>query len=122
MRTLFSALHHFPAHLAQAILRDAAQKRVPIGVFEATERSVAEVVAMTFAPLSALLSTPFIRPLRAARFLWTYLVPIVPAMALWDGLVRGLTAVVAITANTERCASGNFQRIKREKLMRARLF
>lgn len=89
-RTLFTAFHHFPPERALAVLRDAVRARQGIGVFEATERSPAGVAAMLPAPLAVLLATPFIRPFRPSRLLWTYLLPAVPALVLWDGVVSCL--------------------------------
>jgi hypothetical protein len=89
-RTLFTAFHHFPPERARAILRDAVRARQGIGVFEATKRSPGSVAAMLPTPLAVLLATPFIRPFRPSRLLWTYLLPAVPALVLWDGVVSCL--------------------------------
>jgi hypothetical protein len=89
-RTLFTAFHHFPPERARAILRDAVRARQGIGVFEATMRSPGSVAAMLPTPLAVLLATPFIRPFRPSRLLWTYLLPAVPALVLWDGVVSCL--------------------------------
>src|SRR5262249_9664767 len=54
-------------------------------------------------PLRVLIATPFIRPFRWSRLLWTYLVPVAPLVLLFDSVVsvlrwyslhelRGLTA------------------------------
>jgi len=37
-----------------------------------------------------LVVTPFIRPFRWSRLLWTYLIPLVPMVTLFDGLVSCL--------------------------------
>jgi protein-S-isoprenylcysteine O-methyltransferase Ste14 len=37
-------------------------------------------------------ATPFIRPFRWKRLLWTYLIPLVPFMCCWDGVVSQLRA------------------------------
>jgi len=87
LRTLFSAFHHFPPPAAAALLRDAARQGTPIAIFEATQRSPASVVGILLSPLFVLLFTPLIRPFRWSRLLLTYLVPAVPLMVLWDGLV-----------------------------------
>jgi hypothetical protein len=34
--------------------------------------------------------TPWIRPFRWSRLLWTYVVPIIPAVLLFDGIVSCL--------------------------------
>ncbi|MET0395512.1 MAG: class I SAM-dependent methyltransferase [Longimicrobiaceae bacterium] len=89
-RTLFTSFHHFPPERARTILRDAVRARQGIGVFEATKRSPGSVAAMLPTPLAVLLATPFIRPFRPSRLLWTYLLPAVPALVLWDGVVSCL--------------------------------
>lgn len=89
-RTLFTSFHHFPPEAAVRILRDAVAKRVGIGVFEYTERSWAWLVSAPLIPLYMWLMTPFLRPFRWSRLLWTYLIPIFPLMACWDGVVSCL--------------------------------
>jgi hypothetical protein len=89
-RTLFASLHHFPPHDARRILADAVQRGEGIAVVEATQRSRRALLLMALLPLAILLVTPFIRPLRWARLFWTYLVPVVPLVALMDGVVSCL--------------------------------
>jgi hypothetical protein len=40
--------------------------------------------------LTPLVFTPFIRPFQWSRLLWTYLVPIIPFVLLFDGIVSCL--------------------------------
>ncbi len=90
-RTIFTAFHHFRPELGQAVLQDAVDKNAPIGVFELTQRnplSIALVVVGT--PLGTLLLTPFFKPFRFSRLVFTYLVPVVPFATLWDGFVSCL--------------------------------
>ena len=89
-RTMFSAFHHFRPEQARAVLADAAQKRHNIAVFEGTQRSVLALLQMLLVPLMVLLMTPFIRPFRWSRLLWTYPLPVLPLIALFDGLVSCL--------------------------------
>lgn len=102
-RTMFSAFHHFRPEQACAVVADAVHKRQGIAVFEGTQRSALALLLMLLVPLMVLLMTPFIRPFRWSRLLWTYLIPLVPLVTLFDGLVscvrtysveelRGLTA------------------------------
>ncbi len=87
-RTVFSAFHHFKPSLAQAILKDAAQKKVPIGIFEGASKSWWEIaLVLTVFPFVILAVTPFIKPLRLSRFIFTYIVPVLPLCIMWDGLV-----------------------------------
>ena len=90
LRTQFLSLHHFKPKDAQLILQNAVDAEVPIAIFEAQERSIPSILAMLFSPISVLLTTPFIRPFKWGRLLFTYLIPIVPLFVLWDGVVSSL--------------------------------
>lgn len=90
LRTLFTALHHFPPDAAVALLGDAVRRQAPIAVFEATQRSVSTILATMLSPLLVLLATPFIRPFRWSRLVLTYLLPLVPLMVFWDGVISCL--------------------------------
>ncbi len=89
-RTLFASFHHFPPDEASAILRDAVRRRQGIGVFEMTHRGPVAILLMGLAPFLVLLFTPFVRPFRWSRLLWTYLPPLFPIVALFDGVVSCL--------------------------------
>lgn len=90
LRTQFLSLHHFRPVDATKILQNAVDTGNPIAVFEAQERSIPSILAMLFSPISVLLTTPFIRPFKWGRLLFTYLIPIVPLFVLWDGVVSAL--------------------------------
>jgi len=89
-RTLFSSFHHFRPERAVNVLRNAVARRQPIGVFEATQRSPIAVLAMLLTPLAVLLVTPFIRPFRWWRLAITYVIPIIPLVVVFDGIVSCL--------------------------------
>lgn len=95
VRTLFTGFHHFAPPAARALLRDAVRAGQPIAVFEATERSARGLLATAISPLLVLLATPLIRPLRLSRLVFTYLVPLVPLLVLWDGMVSCLRSYTA---------------------------
>jgi hypothetical protein len=94
MRTLFEGFHHFKPEQARSILQDAVEKRVAIGIFEASLMPPLGILLLLLAPLTTLASyffmTPFIKPRTLSRFFWTYLVPIVPLATYWDGVVSML--------------------------------
>lgn len=91
VRTLFDAFHHFRPDAARSILADAAAKRAPILIVEATERSFAAMFGMVlFVPFLVLLLTPFVRPFSFGRLFFTYVVPIAVPLILFDGLVSCL--------------------------------
>jgi hypothetical protein len=71
-------------------LADAARRREGIGVFEFTERRLQAFLVMLLAPVMVLLLTPFVRPFRWDRLLWTYIIPVMPLVALWDGQVSNM--------------------------------
>lgn len=90
LRTQFLSFHHFPPEQARQILQNAVDQKAPIAIFEAQQRNVQSMIPMLFSPLNVLLSTPFIRPFRPGRLLFTYLLPIVPLYVLWDGVISVL--------------------------------
>ncbi|MDR7211992.1 hypothetical protein [Flavobacterium piscis] len=87
LRTQFLSLHHFKPKEAQQILQNAVDTNSSIAIFEGQERSLQSILAMIFSPISVLLTTPFIRPFQIGRIIFTYLIPIVPILILWDGVV-----------------------------------
>ena len=89
-RTIINGLHQFPPEAAQAILADAVEDGAAIGVFEIMDRRFVTLLTTLFVPLFVLLATPFVRPFRLGRLFWTYLIPIMPLMIFWDGLVSAL--------------------------------
>lgn len=87
LRTQFLSLHHFKPKDASRILQNTIDSNCAIAIFEAQERSLPSVLAMLFSPITVLLTTPFIRPFKIGRIIFTYLIPIVPLFVLWDGVV-----------------------------------
>ncbi|MVN78753.1 class I SAM-dependent methyltransferase [Hymenobacter sp. HMF4947] len=87
-RVLFSAFHHFAPPQAEALLRDAVASGAGIGVFEGAAKSWLEIgLALTVLPVAQLLLTPFFRPFRLSRLVFTYLLPLIPLTTIWDGVV-----------------------------------
>ena len=90
LRTQFLSFHHFKPNDGRQILQNAVDSDSAIAIFEAQERSLPSIIAMIFSPISVLLTTPFIRPFKIGRIIFTYLIPIVPLLVLWDGIVSSL--------------------------------
>ena len=90
VRTLFDGLHHLPPDEARAVLADAARHGVPLLAAEAVDRSALGLAGVLFSPLLVWAVTPFLRPLSVPRLLFTYVLPLVPLMVLWDGIVSVL--------------------------------
>jgi hypothetical protein len=87
IRTQFLSLHHFKTDQVCAIFQNAIDTKCSIAIFEGQERSIPSVLAMLLSPLSVWLTTPFIRPFKIGRIIFTYLIPLVPIFVLWDGVV-----------------------------------
>jgi hypothetical protein len=91
-RTLFNSFHHFRPREARAILQDAFEKKQGIGIFETPGRHALTILMVFLVPVGALLVAPFVRPFRWTVLLWTYLIPVVPAVLFFDGMVSCLRA------------------------------
>jgi hypothetical protein len=91
-RTMFTSFHHFPPPEARAILSDAVQKQQGIGIFEAPGRRLSTILLVCLIPFGYLLLAPFMRPFRWSRLFWTYLLPVIPFVVWFDGIVSCLRA------------------------------
>jgi hypothetical protein len=92
-RTLFNSFHHFRPSDARAILEDAAEAGQPIAIIDTADRRPVNILGIwILTPTLVWLTTPLIRPFRLSRLLWTYLIPAVPLLCWWDGIVSQLRA------------------------------
>jgi hypothetical protein len=89
-RTLFTSFHHFRPPQARAILADAVRRGEGIGIFEITRREPVSLALNLLGVLAVLVMVPFVRPFRWDRLLVTYLVPLLPLAAAFDGFVSCL--------------------------------
>jgi hypothetical protein len=89
-RTIFNAFHHLRPDQARALLANAVAKGEGIGVFESGNRSILTFVEALGTPIRVFLLAPFIRPFRWSRLFWTYLVPALPFVLLFDVIVSCL--------------------------------
>jgi hypothetical protein len=86
-RTIFSSFHHFPDSVARDVLGDAVRCGDGFAMAEVTSRTLRAFATILLMPLLACILTPRMRPFRWSRLLLTYLVPLIPLVVLWDGLV-----------------------------------
>jgi hypothetical protein len=86
-RTICNAFHHFDPEMAHGVLQDCVRQRQGVCVLELNERSPMSFLGMLLAPLSVALFTPFIKPFQFSRLFWTYVLPLIPLLTLWDGIV-----------------------------------
>jgi len=99
LRTQFLSLHHFKPEQAKAILQNAIDQQQPIAIFEGQQRNLKSMIPMLLSPLSVLLATPFIRPFKIDRILFTYLIPLLPLFILWDGIISVLRTYTVAELN-----------------------
>ena len=90
LRTMFTSFHHFSPDAARAILQNAVDARESVGIFEITRRTPSTIGRIFVGTLLLFLHTPRIRPFRWSRLMWTYLIPIIPLVLLFDGVVSCL--------------------------------
>jgi hypothetical protein len=89
-RTLFSSFHHLNPDEARHLLQHTINTRQGIAIFEATARHLFTFLSVLFVPVAAWLFLPFRRPFRWSRLLWTYLIPVIPFVLFFDGLISCL--------------------------------
>lgn len=91
-RCMFSSFHHFRPSEAVSIFRNAIENGYGIGIFELANRNPKTLLSLCFIPFLILLLTPFIRPFRCSRLLWTYVIPMIPFVIFIDGIISCLRA------------------------------
>jgi hypothetical protein len=89
-RTFFSSFHHFDLHEARAVLRDAMEQRRGVAIFELPQRCVKTLFMICCIPLLSWVLAPTIRPFKWSRLLWIYLIPVIPFVLAFDGIVSCL--------------------------------
>jgi hypothetical protein len=111
LRTMFTSFHHFPPEDARAILQNAVDAGESIGIFEATKRAPSTIGLIFAGVLLMFVHTPRIRPFRWSRLLWTYLIPIIPLVLLFDGVVSCLRTYrpQELREMVEKLTSCNYQ-------------
>ena len=87
---MFLAFHHFKSEDGALMLKNAVDSGEPIAIFEIYQRTFKDIIGPFFVPIFVLLLTPFIRPFKIGRIIFTYLIPILPLIIMWDGLVSVL--------------------------------
>ena len=110
-RTMFTSFHHFSPEEARAILQDAVDAGEGIGIFEITKRSPFTIGITLAWALMLFLCTLWIRPFRWSRLFWTYLVPVIPAVLVCDGVVSCLRTyrTQELREITEHVAASGYQ-------------
>ena len=83
-----NSFHQLKMTTAQKILQQITDGQNPVVVVEGNNDSLWQVIGMTiFVPLTVLLATPFVKPFRLSRLLFTYLIPVLPICIVIDGCI-----------------------------------
>ncbi|MBN2364789.1 MAG: hypothetical protein EH225_01385 [Calditrichaeota bacterium] len=85
--TFFNTFHHFKPADAVKILQNASRGGNGIGIFELAGRDPITLFYIFMSPVISCLITPFIKPRKWKRWIFTYLLPAVPFIIWWDGMV-----------------------------------
>lgn len=94
-RTVCGAFHHFSPEKARGLLEDAVRRRQGIAVLEAVQRRLPTMLLASLQPLPYLALAPTLRPVTGARLLWSYVLPLAPALLAVDGVASCLRAYSA---------------------------
>jgi hypothetical protein len=90
-RVIMNAFHHFAPAPAARIVADAVARRKSLFIYEGFPRDLTRFLPTGPAMLPALLLNPLMtRQQRLAKAFLTYVVPVIPAVATWDGVVSVL--------------------------------
>lgn len=90
-RTIFSSFHHFDKDDAIKVLQNAVDNNSPIGIFDGAERKWLYIIGVILStPFFLFFCSVFFRPFRWSRIFYTYIIPLIPVFALWDGVVSML--------------------------------
>lgn len=92
MRLFNLAFHHFDDPLATDILRDTVETSQGFAIFELQDRSFASFVADSLLPIGVMLLAPFyaLKWRSPASFIFTWIIPILPLVLVFDGYVSSL--------------------------------
>lgn len=90
-RTIINSFHHFTPIMAEAILEDTVQKNKSIFIYEGFRRDPMGLVPTGPWMTLALLANPWIaKRSKFLKIIFSYIIPIIPLIAMWDGLVSTL--------------------------------
>jgi hypothetical protein len=88
LRTMFSAIHHFEPEAVKQVLKDAVAHKAGIALFDGGDKNIFTILGIIlFHPVAFLIFTPFFRPFKLSRLLFTYIIPLIPLTTVWDGCV-----------------------------------
>ena len=91
LRLLCTSLHHFKPETVVDIFRTAIEAKQPILITEFTQRTFYSVFCMIFfAPFGVFILIPFSKSFNLKTAFFSYIIPIIPFIIIWDGIVSSL--------------------------------
>jgi hypothetical protein len=90
LRQMVSAFHHFPPEQARMILRDAIERSRGICILEPFERNPRHLALALLGIFPALIAPLLARRWRLSHFIASWIIPIIPLMLVFDGIVSVL--------------------------------
>lgn len=108
-RMMLSALHHFRPEDLRALLADTERTADAFVAVDRAARNWREMLVTVFVvPIAAAFITAFvIRPFRPRNLLWGLLVPVIPLVALVDGVVSNLRSYTVEELRSLTCDASN---------------
>ena len=109
--TMFTAFHHFKPDEVKTILKNIQDKRAAICIFD---YAPAKGLVLALSPLTFIIGilqfyflSFLVRPFTLTRLLFTNIIPVVPLVSAWDGIVSALRkydkdSLLAITKDIEK--------------------
>ena len=92
LRTIFSSFHHFDPPDARKILAAACQQKKSIAVFETARPECKTMLTICGLPFLAMYLALLVQPFRWSRLFFTFVIPVVPFVLWFDGIVSCLRA------------------------------
>lgn len=92
MRLFNLSFHHFDDALAKAILKDTVETSEGFAIFELQDRYFLSFLAVTLLPFKVMFASPYyaFKWKSPIIFIFTWLIPILPLVMIWDGYVSSL--------------------------------
>ncbi|KAI9891029.1 MAG: hypothetical protein M1814_003380 [Vezdaea aestivalis] len=89
-RTFFLAFHHFDDQMAKSVLKDAGKRGDGFLIFELVDRDFASFITNLLLWPLLLIITPFYYWQDPVHLFFTYIIPILPFVLVFDGIISSL--------------------------------
>jgi hypothetical protein len=88
--TMHLSLHHMTPAFVRRILSNAVSHKRPIAIMEMQRRSICSLLQVAFGVVPAALLSVLVLPFSLYRLFFTFVVPVIPFILLFDGCVSAL--------------------------------